>query len=132
MAAGAGDGRDQIGRSQAVKHRAGAIWRSGLGADRAGGETVPRGRTPGQNATRLYGLPTRRGGLPSFDSNPREAEGQRRQFLTLPHSYDLFDRRAERVMGLVVTRERCGFSGAEVLWIWYAGGHHLQLLCASG
>ena len=88
--------------------------------------------TPGQNATRLYGLPTRCAGLPLLHQEPREAEGQRRQFLTLPHGYDLFDRRAERVMGLVVTRERRGFSRVEGLWIWHASGDHPQSLRASG
>jgi hypothetical protein len=74
---------------------------------------------------------TRRAGLPGLDPNPRAAHGQRRQFLALPHGYDLFDRRADRVMGLVVTRERCGFSGAEGLWLWHANGDDPQPSRAS-
>ena len=81
---------------------------------------------------RYYGAPARRGGLPSLDSNPGEAYRERREFLSLPHSYDLFDRRAELVMGLVVTRERHGFFRAEGLWIWHASDDHPQSSRASG
>jgi hypothetical protein len=35
-------------------------------------------------------------------------------------------------MGLVVTRERRGFSRVEGLWIWHASGDHPQSLRASG